>query len=75
MVGLVGEAAAARLFPRELLVEDYRLEPGRAELFGGKGACGTSAENGDTFHGFGFVLSTAGWPGGNVAAHGGAAPP
>lgn len=48
--GFVGEAAAAGLFPSQMLVEKRDVESGNAQFFGAKSAGGTAANNGNAFH-------------------------
>ena len=52
VVGLVSQPAAARLFPREFLVEQLHREAGRGQLFRGESSRRTATQNGDTFHFF-----------------------
>jgi len=56
-VGFVRQAAAAGFLPGELLVEDDGLEPGGAELLGGKRARRSSSQNGDALHCLGVGLT------------------
>src|SRR6185437_101484 len=44
---LVGEAAAAGLFPGELFIEEHHLAAGLGEAGGGHGAGGAAADDGD----------------------------
>src|SRR5690242_4869508 len=70
MIGLVGEASAARLLPGQLFIEDNGLDAGRGQLSGGECACRTSTQYRDLLH----LGGTEGWPGG-IAPPGASAPP
>ena len=84
-VGLVGQPAAARLLPGELLIHQDDVHPGRRQLLRRECTRRTSTQNGDSLHLVGsaapgvcaavlpFSPDTDGWPGGRLPA--GAPPP